>query len=197
MDERQRWPIETNMRMFSRRPAMFTTIGGGVRFPAFPNPSTTRTRSSASRAITDAILTGRVRLLVIMSSTSKTSKDKEKYNQYMNDYMKERWRKRRKEAIKYLGGKCVDCSRKTRLEFDHVDPSAKTITIARASSFSELRFWEEINKCELRCRTCHKVKTKINGEGCFSNPKIRKRCKCGKIFKSVKSYAGHKAWCRL
>lgn len=81
------------------------------------------------------------------------------YNQDMNTYMKERWRKRRLAAIEYLGGECVHCGATESLEFDHIEPKTKTMSIARASSLSEIRFWAEVRKCQLLCTDCHKQKT--------------------------------------
>lgn len=80
-------------------------------------------------------------------------------NEYMNDYMKDRWKQRREEAIDQLGGKCVKCNSTEDLEFDHIDPSTKLFTISSGSSFSETRFQEELKKCQLLCRECHKKKT--------------------------------------
>lgn len=81
------------------------------------------------------------------------------YNQDMNAYMKTRWAKRRVAAIAYLGGECVRCGIDQSLEFDHIDPETKVMSIARASSLSELRFWKEVDKCQLLCTECHKLKT--------------------------------------
>lgn len=78
----------------------------------------------------------------------------------MNTYMKDRWKKRRRRAIKHLGEKCAICGNLESLEFDHIDPITKTYTIARASSLSEKIFWEEVNKCQLLCKPCHNAKTK-------------------------------------
>lgn len=78
----------------------------------------------------------------------------------MNEYMKDRWRKRRAAAIEQLGGLCIDCGGTERLEFDHRDPAEKSFTMSRASSFSEERFQAELRKCVLRCFDCHLTKTK-------------------------------------
>lgn len=86
------------------------------------------------------------------------------YNVEMNNYMKRRWEKRRKSAVEYLGGECVVCGSTEDLDFDHKDPSTKICSIARASSFSEKRFWEEVDKCQLLCKTHHKEKTRENKE---------------------------------
>lgn len=84
------------------------------------------------------------------------------YNKDMNAYMKRRWVSRRASAVEYLGGVCArtDCLISDELEFDHIDPDTKFCSIARASSFSEKRFWEEVEKCQLLCVEHHKEKTK-------------------------------------
>lgn len=82
-------------------------------------------------------------------------KDKEAYNAYMNEYMKKRYTRRRAEAIEQLGGVCVDCGEDENLDLHHLDPSKKSFTIARGSSFSEKRWQEELNKCVLKCKECH------------------------------------------
>lgn len=80
-------------------------------------------------------------------------------NDKMNEYMKARWQKRKQNAIDKLGGRCYTCGSVENLEFDHIDPSTKSFTIAKASSFSEERFQTELAKCQLLCRSCHEVKT--------------------------------------
>jgi hypothetical protein len=42
-------------------------------------------------------------------------------NEYMRIYMLARYRRRKAEAIKRLGGKCVVCGSRQRLQFDHVE----------------------------------------------------------------------------
>ena len=108
----------------------------------------------------------------------------------MNEYMKERWRKRRVEAELFLGGKCVICGVSEDLEFDHINPATKLYTIAKASSFSEKRFWEEVKKCQLLCKEHHYEKSRINKDYRGGHNKIldpqhgtsimynREKCKC-------------------
>lgn len=86
-------------------------------------------------------------------------KDKEKYNEYMRNYLRERWLKRRATAIMVLGGRCVECLSTEDLEFDHIDPAEKSFTIAKASTWSDTRFWAELEKCQLLCKNCHADKT--------------------------------------
>ena len=81
------------------------------------------------------------------------------YNNKMNSYMKNRWERRRGAAIEKLGGVCVLCGTNKFLEFDHIDRSTKTMTVARASSRNEEFFWNEVMKCQLLCKPCHLEKT--------------------------------------
>lgn len=55
----------------------------------------------------------------------------------MNEYMKKRWRRRRKEAIKKLGGRCIQCGSTRLLEFDHTDQKTKAFTISGCGRFFE------------------------------------------------------------
>lgn len=86
-------------------------------------------------------------------------KDKDAYKAYMNEYMKKRWERRRVAAVDYLGGECARCGELEELDFDHIDPLTKIMSIARASSRSEKFFWEEVDKCQLLCKPCHLEKT--------------------------------------
>lgn len=82
------------------------------------------------------------------------------YNSSMNEYMKNRWLKRRNKAVEYLGGVCVVCNTTENLEFDHIKPESKCKSIARMSSYSEEKFMIEVDKCQLLCDTHHKEKHK-------------------------------------
>lgn len=61
-----------------------------------------------------------------------------------------------------LGGKCIDCGFDDLffLEFDHIDPSKKTIQITRSSS--PQKWGNEKCNLELRCGRCHRIKTNID-----------------------------------
>lgn len=88
-------------------------------------------------------------------------RDKVAYNEYMREYVLKRYNRRRENAIKQLGGQCVDCGSDKGLEFDHIDPLEKSFTLAVGfSGFSEVRIQTELKKCELRCEVCHVLKTK-------------------------------------
>ncbi len=91
-------------------------------------------------------------------------RDQEAYKTYMNNYMKDRWTKRRADAVKHLGGKCKICNETENLEFDHIDATTKINSIAKFSSASESKFWNEVNKCQLLCKEHHVLKSRLNGE---------------------------------
>lgn len=66
--------------------------------------------------------------------------------------------------LDYLEGKsCVGCGIQDNrvLEFDHIEPSTKSFGIARG--IADTRSWEniliEIEKCQILCANCHKIKT--------------------------------------
>lgn len=76
------------------------------------------------------------------------------------------WRRtaRRLLVIQEKGGRCVDCPQDYPLflEFDHVDVSAKSKSVAGIYGLAEIRL--EAEKCVLRCSNCHRLKTWINGD---------------------------------
>ena len=112
-------------------------------------------------------------------------------NEYMNTYMKNRYRERMAEAKKHLGGKCVKCGATEDLDFDHIDSKTKTFTIGCAWSVSSERFWEEIKKCQLLCKKCHKIKTNEYWDRPQNKPRHgtfwfykKYKCRCGPCTKA-------------
>lgn len=85
----------------------------------------------------------------------------------MRLYMIERYKKRRQKALDFLGGRCAHCGNAQDLQFDHIDPTTKSNTIAKIWSHAESKFWGEIKKCQLLCQSCHERKT-LNDLGQFS-----------------------------
>ena len=76
-----------------------------------------------------------------------------------------RYYKNRRQCIDKLGGKCVECGVTENLQFDHINPLEKSFAISESLHFSpkmkkEVKFDEELNKCQLLCPTCHMKKTK-------------------------------------
>lgn len=81
------------------------------------------------------------------------------YNAYMREYMKAWYDRRHAEAVEILGGHCARCPATENLQFDHVDPANKTMTIARMWTASEERFQAELAKCQLLCPPHHLEKS--------------------------------------
>lgn len=58
---------------------------------------------------------------------------------------------------------CQDCGYKKHavaLDFDHIDPTIKEFTIGTAyTSVSLKRLYKEIDKCQVLCANCHRVRT--------------------------------------
>lgn len=68
--------------------------------------------------------------------------------------------------IEYMQNKsCVRCGESDIrvLEFDHIDPATKEMSIARAMTYG--RSWQailsEIEKCQILCANCHKKRTAV------------------------------------
>jgi hypothetical protein len=75
--------------------------------------------------------------------------------------MQEYYRERRRQAIEYLGGKCVKCGSTDDLQFDHVDPKTKAVEISKSTLKKEV-FWAEVKKCQLLCGKCHSEKSVVD-----------------------------------
>lgn len=72
----------------------------------------------------------------------------------------ERRRKNREFVAEYRAThSCVDCPENDPacLDFDHDDPSKKSVDISKAiKSYSLEKLKEEIAKCTVRCANCHR-----------------------------------------
>ena len=105
----------------------------------------------------------------------RTAEEKAAYNEYLRVYMNNRYAARRAEAIDILGGECVECGTTDNLEFDHIDPTTKSFSIGRGSSFSDERWYAELEKCQILCHEHHVIKSIRNGDLVH---KIRKGSDC-------------------
>jgi hypothetical protein len=58
---------------------------------------------------------------------------------------------------------CIECGYKKHpvaLDFDHIDPTKKEFTIGVSyASVSLKRLYKEIDKCQVLCANCHRIKT--------------------------------------
>ena len=77
------------------------------------------------------------------------------------DYLKKRYYETLSECKEKLGGKCVKCGVKERLQFDHIHPKNKSFEITKRLLMGDRKkFEEELSKCQLLCYDCHLEKTK-------------------------------------
>lgn len=61
---------------------------------------------------------------------------------------------------------CTDCGRSfpaVCMDFDHRDPSSKVLAVSHMVSlgYSLQRILDEIDKCDLVCANCHRVRTHL------------------------------------
>lgn len=82
-------------------------------------------------------------------------KNKEKLKEQNTKNNNNRRKRLKEQAKEKLGGKCVWCGKTENLEFDHIDPAHKTLTIGNIGCSLDL-WWKEVEKCRLLCKTCHK-----------------------------------------
>lgn len=85
------------------------------------------------------------------------------YFQWQRKYKSEQIKKLKLQAIEQLGGECVSCHTKSDLELDHIDRKTKTFPISRPPS--EKAFWQEIKKCQILCKPCHRIKSTKEHQG--------------------------------
>lgn len=92
-------------------------------------------------------------------------------------------RRKRKQIIIDIKEKspCFDCGifyPHYVMDFDHRNPKEKVETIARMISLVGVsKILEEIEKCDLVCANCHRIRTHIRGHNSLpqqENPKYRK-----------------------
>ena len=130
-------------------------------------------------------------------------------------------KKRRLETSEFIRSlkhnkECLDCHEIFPywcLDFDHKDGIPKSINIsliAGKKHWCEERILEEVNKCELRCANCHRIKTVNDKQHLRSNPldETKKRTiprgsrpeivckKCGKL-KSKSEFDNKRLICKL
>ena len=74
-------------------------------------------------------------------------------------YQKERWKKRKRVAIEFLGGKCSICGYDKyfgALDFHHIDPKTKEYDWKKYRQMSLAKLKNELIKCILVCSNCHR-----------------------------------------
>jgi hypothetical protein len=75
------------------------------------------------------------------------------------DSVRKIYKRKKKKAVDYLGGKCTECGYKkclAALEFHHLDPTEKDLDPSRILNRSWENILIELDKCILVCSNCHK-----------------------------------------
>lgn len=98
-------------------------------------------------------------------------------NEYMREYMKQYSAKRKAKVLELLGGKCNICESVIDLEVDHTDESNKLFTLASGWHHSWTKILEEIKKCQLLCKSCHKQKHSSK-HPCGTAQRYWRGCRC-------------------
>ncbi len=108
----------------------------------------------------------------------------------MAEYMRNLRNKRKELARQFLGNKCVNCGSTENLEFDHIDPNNKEDVLVNLAARSLEKFWQEVVKCQLLCRSCHQEKTnRDNGWGVEHNQnRYSHGCRCNECRESHRLY---------
>lgn len=75
------------------------------------------------------------------------------------EYHREYYYPRRARLIAYLGDSCAYCGSGDSLEFDHIDPDEKSFNIASNLTLSNEDVRAELDKCQLLCGPCHRLKS--------------------------------------
>lgn len=112
-------------------------------------------------------------------------------------YMKTRREFRRNMLIKLLGGRCKACNSSNELEFDHINPYSKSFLISGSDLDKPMdELVKEVNKCQLLCKSHHKLKTSISvlaPHGTYSRYAHRKMpCRCDDCKKALSVW--HKSY---
>ena len=85
---------------------------------------------------------------------------REENKEQIREHKREQNKKRRAHCREYLGGKCVKCGTTHNLQFDHIKREGKKYEISTKLTNKWDNLKEELDKCQLLCVDCHKVKTK-------------------------------------
>lgn len=79
-------------------------------------------------------------------------------------------RLRKIQLIAMLGGRCQDCGAEFPahpevFEFDHRNPADKQAQVSLLLAHSLKRLMDEVQKCDLVCANCHRIRTSKQGWG--------------------------------
>jgi len=81
---------------------------------------------------------------------------------HKTEKLRELRRKKRQQLVEHLGGKCIGCGVTEDLQFDHINRADKLYTIGKIIDWDLSRILPEVEKCQLLCKECHRIKTRTN-----------------------------------
>lgn len=103
---------------------------------------------------------------------------------------------RRLDALDVLGGACVHCGGVEDLEIHHIDPATKSFTIAAGWHHSWAKILQELQKCQILCRDCHRDHHRVvNPHG--SVRRYWQGCRCDACKAKMSAYNKEKRLERL
>src|SRR3989344_7677368 len=73
-------------------------------------------------------------------------------------------------ALRYLGGKCIDCGwlgNQAAFQFHHLNPKRKDFIIGNVANKSWDSIRAELDKCVLLCSNCHAIRHSTKAEKRF------------------------------
>ena len=76
-----------------------------------------------------------------------------------SSYCMKRWIGKKKKAVEYKGGKCVDCKGTFEYflyDFHHIDPTTKEFQWDKLRLYGWNRMKKELDKCIMVCANCHR-----------------------------------------
>jgi hypothetical protein len=78
-----------------------------------------------------------------------------------NAYTTDRFRRRKKQAVEYLGGRCADCKGVYPYfvyDFHHLDATEKELQFTSLRRRAWPAIQAELDKCILLCANCHRIR---------------------------------------
>jgi 5-methylcytosine-specific restriction endonuclease McrA len=110
----------------------------------------------------------------------------QKKSNYMNKYMKARYKARREYILESLGNKCNQCGSLENLEIDHINPLIKKISFSKNWNTKIDLINNELKGCQILCKSCHDKKSLVDGSQ-FKNKVRGEKVGISKLKKGIKS----------
>lgn len=93
-----------------------------------------------------------------------------------NKYQNARWIERKRQAIKFKGGKCENCGLESThysiYDFHHRRGSKKDLNWSQLKKMAWPTIVEELEKCDLLCSNCHRIEHEGNFNCTYHDPVV-------------------------